>query len=46
MTGSYSIAFKQKMLERVTGKDALSPLQLSRKTGATAELVVLVGGGA
>jgi transposase len=33
MTRPYSIAFKQKMVERLTGKSALSALQLSRETG-------------
>ena len=33
MTRSYSLAFKQKMIERLTGKEALSAAQLSRQTG-------------
>ncbi len=33
MTRPYSLAFKQKMVERLTGKHALSALQLSRETG-------------
>ena len=33
MTRPYSLAFKQKMLQRLTGKDALSASQLSRETG-------------
>jgi transposase len=33
MTRPYSLAFKQKMLQRLTGKDPLSALQLSRETG-------------
>jgi transposase len=33
MTRPYSLAFKQKMVERLTGKDAMSALQLSRETG-------------
>jgi transposase len=33
MTRPYSLAFKQKMIERLTGKDAVSALQLSRDTG-------------
>jgi transposase len=33
MTRPYSIASKQKMVERLTGKSALSALQLSRETG-------------
>jgi transposase-like protein len=33
MTRPYSLAFKQKMIERLTGKDAMSASQLSRHTG-------------
>lgn len=33
MTRPYSLAFKQKMIERLTGKEALSASQLSRQTG-------------
>ena len=33
MTRPYSVAFKQKMIERLTGKGALSASQLSRQTG-------------
>lgn len=33
MTRPYSLAFKQKMVERLTGKDAMSALQLSQETG-------------
>ena len=33
MTRPYSLAFKQKMIERLTGKDAMSASQLSRQTG-------------
>src|SRR5579863_7710007 len=33
MTRPFSVAFKQKMVERLTGKSALSALQLSRETG-------------
>jgi transposase len=33
MTRPYSIAFKQKMVERLTGKDAVSAIQLARDTG-------------
>jgi transposase len=33
MTRPYSIAFKQKMVERLIGKEAVSALQLSRQTG-------------
>src|ERR1700687_1255637 len=33
MTRPYSLAFKQKMIQRLTGKDAVSALQLSREIG-------------
>jgi transposase len=33
MTRPYSLAFKQKMIERLTGKHAMSAIQLSRETG-------------
>ncbi|HNP66054.1 MAG TPA: hypothetical protein PKH39_19145 [Woeseiaceae bacterium] len=33
MTRPYSVAFKQKMIQRLTGKNAVSALQLSRETG-------------
>ena len=33
MTRPYSLAFRQKMIERLTGKEALSATQLSRETG-------------
>jgi transposase len=33
MTRPYSLAFKQKMIQRLTGKDAVSALQLARETG-------------
>lgn len=33
MTRPFSIAFKQKMIERLTGKNALNPSQLARETG-------------
>lgn len=33
MTRPYSLAFKQKMVRRLTGKDALSAAQLARETG-------------
>lgn len=29
----YSVAFKQKMVQRLTGRDAVSAMQLSRETG-------------
>jgi transposase-like protein len=33
MTRPFSVAFKQKMVQRLTGKDAMSAMQLSRETG-------------
>lgn len=33
MTRPFSVAFKQKMVQRLTGKEAVSALQLSRETG-------------
>jgi len=33
MTKPFSVAFKQKMVQRLTGKDAVSALQLARETG-------------
>jgi transposase len=33
MTKPYSLAFKEKMLERLTGKDAVSAVQLGREMG-------------
>ena len=33
MTKAYSIAFKQKMVERLTGKNAVNPSQLGREIG-------------
>lgn len=33
MTRPYSLAFKQKMVQRLTGKNAVSALQLSRESG-------------
>jgi transposase len=33
MTRPFSLAFKRKMVDRLTGKDALNPSQLSRETG-------------
>ena len=33
MTRPYSVAFKQRMVQRLTGKDAVSALRLSRETG-------------
>jgi hypothetical protein len=33
MTRPFSLAFKQQMIDRLTGKDALNPSQLARETG-------------
>ena len=33
MTKPFSVAFKQKMVQRLTGRNAVSALQLSRETG-------------
>ena len=33
MTKPYSVAFKQKMVQRLTGRNAVSALQLARETG-------------
>ena len=33
MTKPYSVAFKQKMVQRLTGKNSVSAVQLSRETG-------------
>src|SRR5213595_1984599 len=33
MTKSFSVAFKQKMVQRLTGRNAVSALQLARETG-------------
>jgi transposase len=33
MTRAYSLAFKQKMIERLTGKNAVNPSQLAREIG-------------
>ncbi len=33
MSKPFSVAFKQKMVQRLTGKDAVSAMQLSRETG-------------
>ena len=33
MTKAYSLAFKQKMVERLTGKHAVNPSQLGREVG-------------
>jgi transposase len=37
VTRPFSIAYQQKMLERMTGKDAVSARQLSRETGISQE---------
>jgi len=36
MTRAYSIAFKQKLIERLTGKEALSATKLGRESGVSA----------
>ena len=33
MTRPFSVAFKQKMVQRLSGKNAVSAIQLSRETG-------------
>jgi transposase-like protein len=33
MTRPFSLAFKQQMIDRLTGKGALNPSQLARETG-------------
>lgn len=33
MTKAYSLAFKQKMIQRLTGKDSVNPSQLAREIG-------------
>jgi transposase-like protein len=35
MTKPFSVAFKQRMVQRLTGKNAVSALQLARETGVT-----------
>jgi transposase-like protein len=35
MTKPFSVAFKQKMVQRLTGRNAVSALQLSQETGVT-----------
>ncbi len=35
MTKPFSVAFKQKMVERLTGRSAVSAIQLARETGVT-----------
>lgn len=37
VTRPFSIAYKQKMIERLTGKDAISARQLARETGVSQE---------
>ena len=47
MTKPFSVAFKQKMVQRLTGKNAVSALQLSKETGVrAAEPVAVASGGA
>jgi transposase len=41
MSRPFSIAFKQKMVERLTGKHALSALQLSKETGVRQQTLSL-----
>jgi DNA-binding transcriptional MerR regulator len=41
MTRPFSIAFKQKMVERLTGKHALSAVQLSKETGVRQQTLSL-----
>jgi hypothetical protein len=47
MTKPFAVAFKQKMVQRLTEKSAVSSSQLARETGGpTAEPVTLAAGGA
>jgi transposase-like protein len=39
MSKPYSVAFKQKMVQRLTGKEAVSALQLSRETGVRQQIL-------
>jgi len=39
MSRPYSLAFKQKMVQQLTGKNAVSALQLSRETGVRQQLL-------
>jgi hypothetical protein len=41
MTRPYSLAFKQKMIQRLTGKNAVSAVQLARETGFRQNLVAM-----
>jgi hypothetical protein len=40
MTRPYSLAFKQKMVERLTGKNPLNQSQLARETGFGSRIYV------
>ena len=47
MTKAYSLAFKQKMVERLTGKNAQSPSELGREIGyPAAEPIAVAARGA
>ena len=39
MTRPYSVAFKQKMIQRLTGKNAVSASQLARQTGVRQQIL-------
>lgn len=41
MTKPFSLAYKQKMVERLTGKDAVSARRLSRETGVSQQTLSL-----
>jgi hypothetical protein len=44
MARPYCLAFKQKMLEQLTGKNALSAVQLARQTGHQQPLPAVLRG--
>lgn len=44
MTRPFSVAFKQKMVQRLVGKDAVSAIQLSRETGVRQQNLPAAGG--
>jgi len=44
MTRPYSLAFKQKMVERLTGKDPMNQSQLARETRSTHHFVLVEPG--
>ncbi len=44
MTRPYSIAFKRKMVERLTGKNAVSAMELARETGVRQQNPVAMAG--